>query len=56
MKQAKAERFRARSAYKLMAIDDKHHFLKQGSIVVRFVDLSIEYAMRGWQRSKDTVQ
>lgn len=32
--QAKRDGFRSRAAYKLREIDDKHHFLKQGLVVV----------------------
>ena len=32
--QAKRDGFRSRAAYKLLEIDDKHHFLKQGITVV----------------------
>src|SRR5205085_6716658 len=31
---AKREGYRSRAAYKLLEIDDKHHFLKSGAIVV----------------------
>ena len=34
MKQAKVENYRARSAFKLIELDDKYHFLKPSSIVV----------------------
>ena len=32
--QAKRDGFRSRAAYKLLEIDDKHHFLKRGATVV----------------------
>ena len=32
--QAKRDGYRSRAAYKLLEIDDKHHFLKQGLTVV----------------------
>ncbi|MBN9582802.1 MAG: RlmE family RNA methyltransferase [Afipia sp.] len=32
--QAKRDGFRSRAAYKLREMDDKHHFLKQGQVVV----------------------
>src|ERR1700753_127775 len=31
---AKREGYRSRAAYKLLEIDDKHHFLKPGAVVV----------------------
>ena len=34
MKQAKRDSYRARSAYKLIELDDKYQFLKPSSIVV----------------------
>ena len=33
--QAALEQYRSRSAYKLIELDDKHHFLRTGSVVVR---------------------
>jgi 23S rRNA (uridine2552-2'-O)-methyltransferase len=34
VKQAKVENYRARSAFKLIELDDKYHFLKPSSIVI----------------------
>ena len=35
VKQANVEQYRSRSAYKLIELDDKFHFLRRRSIVVR---------------------
>ena len=34
MKQAAVDQYRSRSAFKLIELDDKFHFLRRGSIVV----------------------
>ena len=37
VKQANLDQYRSRSAYKLIELDDKFHFLRRGSIVVRIL-------------------
>ena len=37
---AALEQYRTRSAYKLIELDDKHHFLRRGSVVVRMICMS----------------
>ncbi len=39
MSQAAVDQYRSRSAYKIIELDSKFHFLKPGSIVVGFGDL-----------------
>ena len=47
MSRSVVDRYRCRSAYKLIELDDRYHFLKQGSIVVSDCCIPAEGPCRG---------